>query len=172
MHLPTLRWRTAAVAVIVSLVILHDSVAAAHAEVPVDPAAREIIVGRPVALTVTPSSIVLNDERDWAQLLVTGNYLDGSVRDLTAFCDLECSPLDLVSIDAGCLIPRKTGRRAFADSSGWPRNNDSSRSSPGRISDKFSARIDRRTQCRWLQPGRLPRISQRQEWLPTQPPGL
>ncbi len=94
---------------ITSAFSLLGSFAVARGEIPEDPAARERVVGHPVALTVTPSSIALNDERDWSQLVVTGNYQDGAVRDLTAFCDLACSPADLVTIDAGCLIPRKTG---------------------------------------------------------------
>ena len=109
MRLPTPRRCSAVVFSIASFVLLFDSVAAARAEVPSDPTARERIVGRPVALTVSPSSIALNDERDWAQLVVTGNYVDGTVRDLTAFCDLQCSPPDLVAIDGGCIIPRKAG---------------------------------------------------------------
>ena len=102
------RRHSAVVRGIVSLVIVFGSVAAAARRGPRrfrGPRAR--IVGHPVALSVTPSSIALADERDWAQLVVTGNYADGTVRDLTAFCELACSPPGLVSIDAGCLIPRQ-----------------------------------------------------------------
>ncbi len=97
----------AVAAAITSAWVLLDAFAIARGEVPADPAARERIVGNPVALTVTPSSITLLDERDWAQLVVTGNYADGTVRDLTPFCDLACAPADLVTIDAGCLIPAR-----------------------------------------------------------------
>lgn len=109
MPVPTLRRLSAVGSRIAFLVLALNWVAGLRAEVPVDAAARERIVGRPVALTVTPPSIALHDERDWTQLVVTGNYMDGSIRDLTPFCDFTCSPPDLLTIDAGCLIPRKAG---------------------------------------------------------------
>ena len=40
------------------------------------------IIGQPTKLTVQPADIVLTDGRTWQQVVVTGNYADGSVRDL------------------------------------------------------------------------------------------
>ena len=105
----TPRRHTAAVTAIASLVVFFNAATAALAELPSDTTARERVVASPLSLTVTPASFALHDERDWAQLVVTGNYSDGSVRDLTPFCDLECSPANLVSIDGGCVIPRAAG---------------------------------------------------------------
>src|SRR5206468_3941059 len=48
------------------------------------------------------------------QLTVTGRYADGSVRDLTAFCELSCEAPDLVAIErGGYLAPRKNGSAAL-----------------------------------------------------------
>jgi hypothetical protein len=59
---------------------------------PSDPAKRAAAIGQPTALVVQPESVTLTSRRAGQQLTVTGRYADGSVRDLTAFCEYEAAP--------------------------------------------------------------------------------
>ena len=60
----------------------------ASGAVPTDPAAKAKVVGQPAALQVQPAVIQLNGPRAQQQLVITGKYADGTVRDLTAFADI------------------------------------------------------------------------------------
>src|SRR5262245_61729977 len=59
--------------------------ASASAGVPTDPKERENAVGQPATLEVKPDTITIDGPRSVQQLVVTGRYADGTVRDLTAF---------------------------------------------------------------------------------------
>lgn len=84
--------------------------ATAPAAVPADADARARLVGRPIALRVQPEAVTLAGPRALQQVVVTGQYADGSVRDLTPFCDLTTEAGDVAAIDpTGVLLPRKTG---------------------------------------------------------------
>ena len=61
---------------------------------------RAEVVGDPLALQVQPNSIELNGPRAMQQIVVSGRYADGSVRDLTPFCQLSIEADKLVSLDA------------------------------------------------------------------------
>jgi hypothetical protein len=79
------------------------------AAVPADPAKQAAVIGQPTALLVQPETITLAGPRIRQQIIVTGRYADGSVRDLTPFCSLSCAE-DLVVIgDEGYLQPKKNG---------------------------------------------------------------
>ncbi|MBY0524042.1 MAG: DUF1549 and DUF1553 domain-containing protein [Gemmataceae bacterium] len=68
------------------------------------------VIGQPVSLHVLPETIVLNGPRATLQIIVSGKYADGSVRDLTPFCTLQAEAADLLAIDAGgFLVPKKEG---------------------------------------------------------------
>src|SRR6516165_6329306 len=71
----------------ISLMTLLAATGLAGAAIPTEPAARAKLVGQPLALLVQPESITLNGPRAMQQLVVTGRYADGSVRDLTPFCE-------------------------------------------------------------------------------------
>jgi hypothetical protein len=72
---------------------------------------RGKVIGQPVSLLVQPAVITLSGPRDTQQLLVTGRYLDGSLRDLTPFCDFAIEGSEAVAIQAGGLVlPRSNGR--------------------------------------------------------------
>ncbi len=82
----------------------------APAGVPTDPARRAAIVGQPAAVLVQPPAVTLAGPRARQQMVVTGRYADGSVRDLTALCQLSAENAALVAIDeGGYLTPRGNG---------------------------------------------------------------
>lgn len=68
------------------------------------------IIGQPTALVVQPESVTLHGPRDTRQLLVTGKYADGAVRDLTGCCTLTAETEGIVGIGGdGFLQPLKEG---------------------------------------------------------------
>jgi hypothetical protein len=50
---------------------------------PTDAGERKAVIGTPAAVEVTPATVTLTGVRDARQLVVSGKYADGSVRDLT-----------------------------------------------------------------------------------------
>ncbi|HLJ92457.1 MAG TPA: hypothetical protein VKU02_04615, partial [Gemmataceae bacterium] len=68
---------------------LLSCTSALQAALPTDPAVKAELVGQPVSLRVQPEAITLNGPRDGQQIIVTGCYADGSVRDLTPFSEIE-----------------------------------------------------------------------------------
>src|SRR5579859_3364335 len=92
------RSRRAAAAGFFSLGCLLAAALPAAAAVPATPDARAKAVGQPVALTVQPAAVVLNGPRSMQQLIVTGKYADGTLRDLTALCDLSTDGPGIASI--------------------------------------------------------------------------
>ncbi len=93
--------------------------AARAADVPTDPAARAKIVGEPKSLQVQPDKLTLNGPRATAQLVVTGVYADGTIRDLTHLADFKVEGDALVGIDADRFItPLKNGSATLAISAG------------------------------------------------------
>ena len=73
---------------------------AAHAAPPTEPAQRTALIGQPKALLVQPEGLRLTGPRSRQQVVVTGQYDDGSVRDLTALCDFRCES-DVAAVTAG-----------------------------------------------------------------------
>ncbi len=81
----------------------------ATAAVPTEPKARGELVGSPAELFVQPAGVSLAGPRARAQLLVTGRYADGSLRDLTPVCDFSCQG-DIATVDAtGHVVAKKNG---------------------------------------------------------------
>jgi hypothetical protein len=95
---------------IVALVVVFATAIPVTAGVPTDPERRAAVIGRPAALLVQPEVITLDGPRAMLQLVVTGSYADGSVRDLTPFCELSCEAPGIVALgDNGFLTPSKNG---------------------------------------------------------------
>jgi hypothetical protein len=68
------------------------------------------VIGQPTSLIVQPQNITLVGPRAMQQVIVTGRYADGSVRDLTPFCTLTAEAGDLLTIGNGCFLePKKDG---------------------------------------------------------------
>ncbi|HWY88751.1 MAG TPA: hypothetical protein VNX28_18715, partial [Gemmataceae bacterium] len=68
------------------------------------------IVGQPVSLQVEPASIVLTGPRGMQQLVVTGRYADGRVRDLTPFVAIQPESAAVLNVSAEqMVIPLQNG---------------------------------------------------------------
>src|SRR4051794_6360776 len=91
-----------------ALVALFLAFAPVRAAVPADPASRAAFLGQPAALQVKPETILLNGPRAMQQVVVTGRYADGTIRDLTSFCDLSVEAADVATVSAtGFVQPQK-----------------------------------------------------------------
>lgn len=67
--------------------------------------------GNPVALLVEPQAIMLDGPRASQQVLVTGRYADGSLRDLTRLCQWKVSDANLLDIEpCGLVTGREDGQ--------------------------------------------------------------
>lgn len=62
---------------------------------------RANLIGQPKSIDVLPAAIKLNGPRSMQQVIVTGKYADGTVRDLTPFAELKPSNPAMVSISEG-----------------------------------------------------------------------
>jgi hypothetical protein len=83
---------------------------AARADLPDEPAARARVVGQPVEIGVQPAKIMLSGPRAHQQLVITGRYGDGNLRDLTHFAEVTIESADIVSVGGDrFLTPRKNG---------------------------------------------------------------
>ncbi len=102
-----------------ALALLLAAAAVAAAAVPADPAQRAQQIGQPTALLVQPETITLTGPRAVQQVVVTGKYADGSVRDLTPFCELSVEAADVAAVTpSGFLTPKKTGATALVVKAG------------------------------------------------------
>ena len=87
-------------------------ITAAHgfAGAPEKPQDKQILIGHPVSLAVSPDSIRLSGPRGMRQVLVTGRYADGSVRDLTSACSYQIVNPEVANLSGrGFLQARKSG---------------------------------------------------------------
>ncbi len=98
--------------------LLGLSAATAAAAVPTDPQQRTALIGQPASLLIQPETITLTGPRSYQQVVVTGRYADGTVRDLTAFCDFACETPDLADPGAGFVTPKKNGTGALVVKAG------------------------------------------------------
>ncbi len=80
--------------------------------------AKEAAAGNPVALTAQPATIQLVGPHSTQQLIVTGRYADGSVRDLTPFCRIKDSPALVKVEDNLFLLPKGNGTAVIQISAG------------------------------------------------------
>jgi hypothetical protein len=78
-----------------------------RADLPTAPDARAKVVGAPTALIVQPEKITLNGPRATQQLVISGRYVDGNLRDLTHFADVTVEAADVVGLDAERFLTAK-----------------------------------------------------------------
>jgi hypothetical protein len=79
-----------------------------------DAADRTTLIGQPVALQVQPDAVVLRGRHAHQQLVVSGRYAEGRVRDLTAACEITSEAADVVAVEnGGFLTPKKNGQTAL-----------------------------------------------------------
>jgi hypothetical protein len=71
---------------------------------------RAKMIGQPTALIVQPASVTLDGPRSTQQLVVTGKYADGSVRDLTPFVTAAAETPNIITFEENLFIkPKQNG---------------------------------------------------------------
>jgi hypothetical protein len=81
---------------------------------PTDAQTRAKIVGQPKALVVEPAQIVLDGSRGMVQPVISGRYADGSLRDLTHFCELTVDDDSVVGLDGDRFLrAKKNGKTSL-----------------------------------------------------------
>jgi hypothetical protein len=93
-------WCAAALVMLTGLVV-------ARAE---ESAPGTIEIGQPTKIEVFPSVVKLGGPRSKAQVVVTGRYADGSVRDLTQATQFASTDSAVAAIDGGVAAPRQDGK--------------------------------------------------------------
>lgn len=92
-------------------VCLHLGLPGITAAPPAEPDEIARIIGAPVKVSVEPKTVTLAGPRSMHQLLVTGEYADGSLRDLTALCDYRIDNDALIAVQPhGFVVPRQDGK--------------------------------------------------------------
>ena len=77
------------------------------------------MAGQPAAIEVVPGSLSLTGLHDARQLLITGKYTDGTVRDLTAVASAVAEPAGVVDVQDGLYLrPKKNGAATLVVSVG------------------------------------------------------
>src|SRR5947209_11474507 len=71
----------------------------APADLPTTPDARAKIVGQPAALIVQPDKITLKGPRATQQIVISGRYADGTLRDLTHVADVAIESQSVAMLD-------------------------------------------------------------------------
>src|SRR5262245_13603215 len=66
-------------------------------------------IGKPIALEIQPATINLSGPRATQQIVVTGKYADGTVRDLTPFAAMRIEKLDIAGLTDGFAEPLSNG---------------------------------------------------------------
>src|SRR5262245_342871 len=71
-------------------------------------------VGSPTRLEVFPPDVKLSGPRSRMQLVVTGHYANGSVRDLTRDSQFASTAIDVVSAEGSLVLPQRDGKANVA----------------------------------------------------------
>ena len=101
------------------LVAFAFSALSAIAAPPFAAAERAAVAGQPTALEVAPGSVALTSAHDARQLVLTGKYADGTIRDLTSVADISVEPAGVVEVQDGLYLrPVKNGAASLFLSAG------------------------------------------------------
>jgi Protein of unknown function (DUF1553)/Protein of unknown function (DUF1549)/Bacterial Ig-like domain (group 2) len=76
----------------------------AAAAIPTDPDERAKLVGQPAELVVSSPAVTLSGPRDVWQVVVTGKYSNGQVRDLTPVAVASAQPAGVVDVGPGLFL--------------------------------------------------------------------
>jgi hypothetical protein len=71
-------------------------------------------VGQPTRIEVFPAAVKLKGRRSKAQLVVTGHYADGTVRDLTHVAQMAATDSAIVSVEGSLARPQQDGKSQIA----------------------------------------------------------
>lgn len=72
-------------------------------------AAQDPVVYRPVELLVQPERVELSHALGGRQLVVTGRYADGALRDLTHLSKISVAAAEIAEVAGGFVMPRQNG---------------------------------------------------------------
>jgi hypothetical protein len=96
------------------LLLALGLMAPAHSAAPTRDSDRGKIIGQPVAIVVQPATVQLTGPHSMQQLVVTGRYSDGNVRDLTAVCDVTVETPGVIELEENLFVqPKKNGATAL-----------------------------------------------------------
>src|SRR5262245_59920103 len=102
-----LAWKLASVALVwiiaVQAVLRSDDIAI-----------KSSTIGTPARLEVFPPAVKLSGQRSRLQLVVTGHYADGSVRDLTRDSQFASTASDVVTAEGSLVLPQRDGKADIA----------------------------------------------------------
>jgi len=77
---------------------------------PVDAGERKAVIGQPATVETFPASVTLTGIRDARQLVVSGKYADGGIRDLSSVVEAKVEPVGVVELEEGLYLrPKKNG---------------------------------------------------------------
>lgn len=71
--------------------------------------ATAVVVGDPASITLVPDKIVLTGKRSRQQVIVTGQYANSELRDLTPAAELVSTAPNVIKIDRGVIYPLANG---------------------------------------------------------------
>ena len=104
---------------VLAALVLTAVTTAANAAPPIEPAERNAAVGQPAAIDIAPGAVTLSGNRDARQLVVTGKYADGTVRDLSALASVKVEPSGIVEVQDGLYLrPKKNGSATIVVTAG------------------------------------------------------
>ncbi|HJZ53845.1 MAG TPA: hypothetical protein VKE74_02745, partial [Gemmataceae bacterium] len=107
---------TATCAVLFTLLALSGP---APASPPLDPKERAEVAGQPATIEAGPASVTLSGVHDARQMVVSGKYADGSVRDLTAVATARIEPADVAELQDGLFLrPKQNGTASLVIAAG------------------------------------------------------
>ena len=90
------------------------------AGLPTDPKEQARLIGQPTSLEVKPATVNLDGPRAGQQLVVTGKYADGTVRDLTAFAAYTTNETpDLLETAGGFIRGKRNANTQLDDPGRW-----------------------------------------------------
>ena len=85
---------------------------------PANSEAQAAQIGKPSALVIQPATINLNGPRSAQQIVVTGKYADGTVRDLTHLASIRIEPAGVIDVTEGYAKPVANGTASIVVDAG------------------------------------------------------
>ncbi len=102
-------------AIIFAIVILAPN---AYAASPAAADERTLLIGKPVRLEITPNQVILIGGKDARQLIVSGHYADGTVRDLTTLVQWKGDNSGVVMVSDSFVRVLKNGSSTLTADAG------------------------------------------------------
>lgn len=101
--------------VIIALALSATTSPLAIASPPTSAAEKAAAIGQPKSISTHPAKINLAGPRSTQQLVITGHYLDGSIRDLTPFAAFTLAKPGVIAVGPeGFVLPKANGETALS----------------------------------------------------------